>query len=734
MSTVSASSAGSSGHVPVVLQGEISECGLACLAMVAAAWGLKADLAALRSRLASTPRGISLRVLVNLAASIGLAARPVRIGLQRLSELKVPALLHWNMDHFVVLERVKGSIAWIVDPAQGRRRVSLESISPSFTGIAVEFTPTDAFQPGVLRLSRSFRRAWVDDRGLRASAIRALWLTLVLQITIIALPFAYRSVIDRAGGGGFSDPRLVWIAGGIALMMLVQAGSSWTRGRVVTRLGNLFVHRVSTHIVARLFSLPVAFFQRQMLGDVLSRVRSVDAIRRFLTDQAAPLVIDLAVGLVTAALMIEFSPHLAVIVIAGLAIEIAVRFSGMRKQRELTENLLEAESKELSQLLESMRAIQTIKLAAREAQRFAAWENELVRVLNAGTRISSQRVTVGTLTSAISALEWAAVLAVGVLGVVFRPVTTGVLFGFLAYRGVFRERLSTVVENLWSLQMVSVHLRRLDDLMLAEAEPQADGVLPAEGPGNLKLENVSFRYSPTEPPVLDNVSLEIPAGACIGIVGPSGSGKSTLIKLILGLETPQQGSILLDGVPIETVDRQVWRERFGTVMQDDTLLAGSINQNIAFFDSRIDMDRVRAAAKDAAVHDEIDAMPMEYGTLVGDMGVQVSGGQRQRILIARALYREPQIILFDEGTANLDAESERKIADVLGNLALTRIVVAHRSHLLAVSDIIYEIRDGRVSRLSDANRRLRSSADEQPPPWDPVSGGPNRHEPCAQPA
>jgi len=711
MSAAPASSQVRRRRVPVILQGEISECGLACLAMIAANWGLKADLAALRARLASTPRGLSLRMLVNLAAAIGLAARPVRIGLQRLGELKLPAVLHWNMDHFVVLERVRRGVAWIVDPAQGRRRVSLESISPNFTGIAVEFTPTHSFQPGLLRLSRSFRRVWLDDRGLRASAVRALWLTLVLQITIIGLPFAYRRVIDRAGARSF-DPHLVWIAAGIGLMILVQAGSAWIRGQVVTRLGNIFVHRVSTHIVARLFSLPVAFFQRQMLGDVLSRVRSVDAVRRFLTDQAAPLVIDLAVGLVTAALMIAFSTHLAVIVIAGLAFEIAVRFARMRKQRELTENLLEAESKELSQLLESMRAIQTIKLAAREAQRFAAWENELVRVLNAGTRVSEHRTSVSTLTSAISGLEWAAVLAVGVLGVGFAPVTTGVLFGFLAYRGVFRERLSTVVENLWALQMISVHLQRLDDLMLAEAEPQGKGVLPLGGPGNLKLENVSFRYSPTEPPVLDNVSLEIPAGTCIGIVGPSGSGKSTLIKLILGLETPQQGSVLLDGVPLESVHRQVWRERFGTVMQDDTLLAGSINQNIAFFDSRIDMDRVRAAAKAAAVHDEIDAMPMEYGTMVGDMGVQVSGGQRQRILIARALYREPQILLFDEGTANLDAESEGKIAGVLGGLALTRIVVAHRSHLLAVSDIVYEIRDGHISRLPDANRKFDSGASD----------------------
>ncbi len=698
MATATAPVVKGSSRVPVVMQGEISECALACLAMIAAARGLKADLAALRARVAATPRGVNLRTLMNLAAGIGLAARPVRIGLHRLTDLKLPAILHWNMDHFVVLERVQRGIATIVDPARGRLRLPLDEMSAHFTGIAVEFTQTDSFRPGVIRLSRSFRRAWLDDPELRSSALWMLWLTLLLQLTIVTLPFAYRGVIDRAGGR-FTDPHFVWIVCGIVLMMVVQAGSAWSRGLVVTRLGSIFVHRVSTHIVARLFSLPVAFFQRQMLGDVLSRVRSVDTIRRFVTDQAMPLVIDLMVGSVTAVLMIAFSPHLAVIVIAGLAIETFVRLIGMRRQRELSEDLLEAEGKELSRLLESMRAIQAIKLAGREAQRFAVWENELVRVLNANTRLNRQRNTVGAVTSAAGALEWAAVLAVGVVGVGFPPVSVGVLFGFLAYRGVFRERLSTVMDNLWSLQLAGVHLRRLDDLMLTEAEPQSGGCVPLDGPGRLELRNISFRYAPTEPVVLDNVSLEIPAGACVAIVGPSGSGKSTLVKLILGIEAPQQGSILLDGVPIGEVHRQVWRDRFGTVMQDDTLLAGSISENIAFFDPRIDMDKVRGSACSAAIDDEIEAMPMNYGTLVGDMGVQVSGGQRQRILIARALYREPGLILFDEGTANLDAESEQKISEVLSTLAPTRIIVAHRSHLLSVADIVYEVRDGRVSRI-----------------------------------
>ncbi len=333
-----------------------------------------------------------------------------------------------------------------------------------------------------------------------------LWLTVLLQLTIIATPFAYRAIIDHSA----ASAHLAEIAAGIVLMMLVQAGSTWTRGLVTARLGGIFVHRVSTHVVARLFSLPVAFFQRQMLGDVLSRVRSVDSVRRFVTDQAAPLVIDLLVGLVTAALMITFSPHLAFIVIAGLSIESAVRLLTLRKQRELSEDLLEAEAKEMSRLLESVRAIQAIKLAGRESQRFAVWENELIRVLNANARLTRRRSAISAITSATGAFEWAAVLAVGVLGVGFPPVTTGVLFGFLAYRGVFRERVSTVMESIWAMQLAGVHVRRLDDLMLAEPEPQGGSLTRIEGPGCLKLQNITFRYGPTEPVVLDNVSSKSP--------------------------------------------------------------------------------------------------------------------------------------------------------------------------------------------------------------------------------
>jgi ATP-binding cassette, subfamily B, bacterial CvaB/MchF/RaxB len=682
--------------VPVVLQGEVTECGLACMAMIAGAWGLDADLATLRAGGLRTPRGINLRVLIDFASSIGLAARPVRIGLLRLRELKLPAVLHWNMDHFVVLERVAGDTLFIVDPTRGRVRIKADDASANFTGVAVEFTPTDSFQPGRIRLSRSFRRAWVDDRSLRSSALSVLWLTLLTQASIVSLPFAYQRMID---GGTVHDQRGLLLAAGVLMMIVVQVGSSWMRGVLVTRLGSIFVHRVTANIVARLFSLPIAFFHRQMLGDVVARVRSIDSIRRFVTEQAAPLIVDAAVAILTFVLMLSFSPTLATIVIGGIAIDVGIRVATRHKQRDLAEDLMDSEGKELSRLLESLRAMQAIKLAGREGQRFAVWENEMVHMLNANTNLTRRHNAIGAVSSAVVACEWAAILAVGVLGIGFAPVSLGVLFGFLAYRGIVRERLAGVLEASWSMQTVGVHLRRLDDLMLAVPEGPGGELCPEPGIGALAIEGASFRYGPTEPLVLDNVSLDVPAGACVALVGPSGSGKTSLIKLILGIESPTSGRILLDGIPMETIDRRAWRERFGAVMQDDTLLAGSIAENIAFFDAQIDMDEVRAAARAAAIDQEIDAMPMEYGSLVGDMGSQLSGGQRQRILIARALYRKAGIIVFDEGTANLDAESEKRVADVLATLSPTRLIIAHRSQLVDMADIVYELRHGRIRRL-----------------------------------
>lgn len=688
----------SPGRVPVVMQGEVSECGLACLAMIAGAWGLKADLAALRASVASTPRGINLRMLIDCASSLGLAARPVRIGLGKLAELRLPAILHWRMDHFVVLEAVGKDTLTIVDPSRGRQQVSLEDASPLFTGVAVEFTPTEAFQPRKLRLSRAFRRAWFDDPALRWTGLRVLWLSILLQLAVISLPFAYRHLID-GGSSLLDDPDAMLIGAGVLMMILVQVGSTWLRGLLATRMGTLFVHRVTTGIVARLFSLPIAFFHRQMLGDVVARVRSIDTIRRFVTEQAVPLVIDSCVAAITLVLMISFSPRLAVVVIIGIAIDIGIRVASRRRQRTLAEDLMEAEGKELSRLLESMRAIQAIKLAGREGQRFAVWENELARMLNANARLARQHTMLISLGSAVNALEWAAILAVGVLGVMGDPVSIGILFGFLAYRGIVRERLANLIEALWNLETVGVHIRRLDDLMLAEPESPGGAVCPEPGPGALKVEGLCFRYASTEPLVLKGIDIDIPAGACVALVGPSGSGKTSLVKLILGIEEPASGDIRIDGVSVRDFNRRAWRDAFGVVMQDDTLLAGSIAENIAFFDAQIDMDEVRRAAALAAVHEEISAMPMEYGTLVGDMGTQLSGGQRQRILIARALYRKARIIVFDEGTANLDAESEKRVADVLGALSPTRLVIAHRSQLVDMADIVYELRDGRVTRL-----------------------------------
>lgn len=679
---------------PIIFQGESNECGLACLAMIAAAWGQKTDLSVLRKRLSPTPRGVNLRTLISMAGKLGLSARPVRIGLHRLSELRLPAILHWNLDHFVVLERLEGGLAHIADPAKGRIRISHEDMSPHFTGIAVELTPTEIFARGNVKLPRQFWKAWLSDSNLRTTACTALWLTVLLQFSILSLPFAYRSILDASQADrGLADGWL--IASGIAMMLLVQLSSAWIRARTISQFGAALVHRISLQVVHRLFALPLSYYRQRTTAGILSRVQAVQAVQRFITEQAFPLAIDVLVMMVATVLMAWFSPVLFAVVLLGVALEVAIRVKFWRSEREMMLGLAEAQSREVAVLLESIRGMQTIKLAGREAQRLALWENRLMDSLNAGVGLSVMHGRIAAASGAINTLEWA-VLLIAATGILGWGVSYGVLFGFLAYRGILRDRVASILESVRGLQSADVNLQRIDDVMLADTERDEGKSFDLDDAGSIVMENVSFRYAETEKEILSGVSLAVPAGSCVALVGPSGGGKSTLIKILLGIEDASSGKISLGAGDIQDMSRSSWRDCFGTVMQDDTLLSGTIAANISFFDPDVDMEQVHRCARAAAIHDDIVRMPMQYSSLIGDMGSNLSGGQRQRILIARALYRDPKILIFDEGTANIDSDSERCIYESISALNLTRIVIAHRSELVSLADAVYELQEGKL--------------------------------------
>ena len=664
--------------------------------MVAAAHGLTADLQDLRTRLGVAPRGATLQAIVGLAADLGFAPRAVRIGLHRLGDLRLPAMIHWRLDHYVVLERFEAGRLHIVDPASGRRVVPMDEAATAFSGVAIELTRTSGFSPGRLSVPRHFRAGWLQEPRFRALAVQAIVLTFLVQIALVALPFGYRHLLDNPGR--FTPGPLAALALGGALFAGVQGVSTWLRARQLAQAGGLLVHRVSTDVFKRMLALPVGFFQRRTLGELTGRVRSAEALRRLLLDQALTLVVDLPVLVLLGAAMVAFDPRLSLVVAVCVGVELAVRARLLPRLRGHQQTLLAAESQEQGALLESLRAIQTIKISGAETQRLAKWRNESIRALNEGVRLGSLQGAVAGLSAGLATFELLCVVGLA-LAVLPAGQALGTLVGFLTLRGLVRERLASAIQQVWSLQSARLHLDRLDDIMLAPIEAR-DGAPPsADADAEVRLEGVAFGYSRHEAEVLADVDLLIRPGRCVAIVGASGSGKSTLIKLLLRLEEPTRGRILYGATDVRSLDARAWRGLFGVVMQDDLLLAGSIADNIAFFDAEVDMDRVRAAAAQAAIHDEICAMPMEYATVVGDVGAQLSGGQRQRILIARALYRAPRFVLLDEGTANLDAAAERRIAEVLASLSMTRIVIAHRSHLTEVADEVYEMAEGRLRRV-----------------------------------
>lgn len=700
------------GRVPSVLQTEASECGLACLAMIAGAYGYQIDLSSLRARFPVSQMGVTLANLVSIARGLRLASRPVSLDLDGLGQLKLPCILHWEFNHFVVLVHVGSQGISIHDPAQGTRFVSMAEASKSFTGVALELWPHEGF---VTR--DETRTTRVTDllgtvTGLIPAMAQVLMLAVSLEIFVLVSPFYLQWVIDRAIVSSDRD-LLLTLTLGFSLLLVCQHGVAVLRSWALLRLGATWNLQWRANLFAHLVRLPVQYFMRRHLGDVLSRFGAVDEIQRTLTTSFVEGVLDGGMVLLTLALMFLYSPPLAATALGFMAVYAWLRFGMFRPLRRVTEAHLVHASRQQSHFLETLRGIKTIKLFSREDERCSTWMALLVRQINADIRI--QRLTMfhkhanGFLMGAENIL----IVWLGASLVIDGRFTVGALIALLAYKLQFQTRMSALIDKLAEYRMLGLQASRLGDIALSAPETAAN-VVPVASPDArpgmaLEVARLSFRYSEYEPPVLDDVTFAIRHGESVAIVGPSGCGKSTLAHLLLGILTPTSGTIALAGRPLGVLDVGRLRHAVGTVMQDDTLLAGSLADNVSFFDTQADDSWIRECARLACVDKEIEAMPMGYNTLVGDMGTVLSGGQKQRILLARALYKRPQILLLDEATSHLDAANERQVNAAVRSLRMTRLIIAHRAETITTADRVIEIRHGRI--VSDSQQTRCSEAD-----------------------
>jgi ATP-binding cassette subfamily B protein RaxB len=662
-------------------------------------YGPQTDLAMMRARHGPAPQGMTLLDLTRVAGAENLATRPIRLDLHELHSLKLPCILHWDLGHYVVLTEVRASQVTILDPAMGERRVDVAEFSRRFTGVALEVWPTPQFEPRQEVQQVSIRAMVGRLTGVWSAIWRVLAISLALEVFGLAAPLYMQWIMDHVVVS--QDLQLLTTLGiGFVLVLLLEQLFTFLRSWTVLQISTQLRVQWRSNVLWHLMRLPLEYFARRHLGDVVSRFGSVSTIQNVLTNSFVEVLLDGLMVIVTVTLMLLYSPMLAVLAIASVGCYVLVRALWYAPLRIANAERIVRSANESSHLLETIRGIRTIRLFARNAERLGTWQSLMVADTNAKITIEKLEIFYYAVRRTLTGLFTIAILWVGAREVIGGTLTVGMLMAFMAYRSQFDGRFTALVNTYFELRMLSLDAQRLGDIVLTPAEPVPNGAAARRltEPPSIEFRDVHFRYSPGGPDILQGVSFTLRAGESVAIAGRSGCGKSTLASLLLGIHRPQRGQILINGQPIESLGLEHWRQHVGTVMQDDVLFAGSIAENISFFDPRTDRRRLELCAELASIHEDITQLPMGYQTLVGDMGTSLSGGQKQRVLLARALYRAPRVLVLDEATSHLDVSHEAKVGAAIAKMPLTRLVIAHRPQTLALVDRVIELADGRVVR------------------------------------
>jgi ATP-binding cassette, subfamily B, bacterial CvaB/MchF/RaxB len=684
-------------RLPLVRQAEAAECGLARLAMIAGWHGLDIDLATLRRRFPISLKGTTLEDLIAYASALNLSARALRTEPQSFVQLRLPCILHWEFNHFVVLARVERSHVVIHDSAVGERRIAWTDIGESFTGVVLELQPSAGFRRRRERESIDiFDLIRLTPDVVRAFA-QAFLLSALLELFVVISPFYMQLVVDEAISSGDRD-LLVGLAAAFALLYAFNAAAGALRSFVFQYLANVLSFGMVTRLFHHLIHLPLTYFQKRHIGDVLQRFHALEPLKQMIVSGGISTVLDGSLSVFTLVLMFRYSPSLAGIVLGVFCFYAVLRVCTRPIARRFSADAIVADAREQTRFLETLRAILTIKVSGGEMVRVGAWQNLYATKLNTLIRLGNVQIWFAAVAGLLNSATDIAIVYLAASSAIDGLMTVGMLTAFMAYKGQFLGRITALLDQVIQFSLLSVQLARVSDIALAERERNllSHSNQDYELQGHIELRGVSFRYGPRERDIIRSLDLEIRPGECVVIKGSNGGGKSTLLKLLTGLYEPTEGEVLFDGLSMELLGLDVLRRQMGIVMQEDQLLAGSVAENIALFDPRIDMDRVRECARAALIHDEIMRFPMQYHSLVGDMGTSLSSGQKQRVLMARALYRRPRILILDEGTAHLDPQREAGVREMLRALPITRIIVAHSPAMAELGDRVLEMQDGRL--------------------------------------
>ncbi len=677
-------------HLPMIRQTTATECGLTCIAMIANYLGVGADLVALRKQHPPSLNGATLRNITTTCDALRLSTRAVTCHVSELGQLRTPCLLHWRFDHFVVLKSVRRDHLVIHDPARGIVRDSYKDVADAFTGVALEIARAPGFQitrqPPDLKLAGLINLDAETGRKLSAGLVLAL----ICELLVLASPFYLQTVIDQVLGKG--DYLLLnTLAVGFGVLLVFQVVANTMRQLTFQYLSQVSVFDLTARVLHKLLRLPLAYFRNRDLGDVQHRVQSLRRIQNFIVHSAPALVLDgLFVALIIG-LMSVYEPQLTILAVATVVVWCSCRAIMYPIRLRLSNDIAVSESSVQTHFLETLRAVQTIKLVNGEAARQSEWRSLFANSIN-------QKIRSGNLLIIDSALSQTLFQGLRVLTIYLLAkkgltgqMSVGMVSAFVAYLGMFITRAGGIVNGVVEYKLLDVPLHRLADIVFSEEEPTGRGEPVYSGsPYEIQLDGVAFRYAPDEPWILKNCSCRIPESGFTAIAGCSGMGKTTLLKLMAGIETLSVGELKVSGVAVNDWRPQSLRQKMAAVFQDDCLLKGTVFENIAAFESHVDLERVRRAAQNACIDTDIESLPMGYATRICDLGSSLSKGQTQRILLARAFYREPKFLLLDEATSALDPQTEKRVIETLSQLPTTKVVITHSDQMLqAAHDVLW---------------------------------------------
>lgn len=688
-------------RLPMMQQTQAAECGLACIGMVANYYGHSIDLISLRRRFSTSLKGATLADVMQMAHRLGMGGRALRLEVEELEKLRRPCILHWDLNHFVVLKKVHRNKITIHDPARGIRDVPMDEVSRCFTDVALELMPSASFKPVEEKQSISMMNLVGSVIGIRSVFVQILILSVAMELFGILSPFYMQWVMDQVLVS--ADYDLLSLLGiGFIIVVILQNAISTLRAWVTTWFSSLLGVQWTTNVFIKLLGLPMSYFEERHVGDIVSRFGSISTIQSTLTSRFISTLLDGVMAFATLSMLFIYNSSLTWLVIGLFVTYALIRLVSYRPFRQANEDQIVTAARAQSQLLETIRGAQAVKLNNKQETRMVAYANALVETTNKGIVIQRLSIGFSTLQGVISGVGRVVLIWLAAKQVLDGNFSVGMLVAFISFSDQFIGRASGLIDALIEFRMLRLYGERLADIVLTDAEEDMEASVaePAKtassaGPA-MTVRGLKFRYSETEPWVLDNCSFILKPGESVAIVGPSGQGKTTLAKLLLGLLKPQEGTIEVDGIDIRKQGMRSHRERIGCVMQDDILFAGSIADNISFFDSKPDQQRIEQAARLAQIHDDIMVMPMGYQSLVGDMGSSLSGGQNQRVLLARALYRQPDILVLDEASSHLDVQRERLINQAIQQMPITRVIIAHRPETIRSADRIICLANGKA--------------------------------------